>query len=80
MAVNEQPCVKCSNFDRIVFGDGTRKARHGWCAVKSIYPHKEQQGQVFPRNVVRAEEGALASPVIVQADEVVANCVRFSPL
>jgi len=79
MAVNEHPCVKCSHFDRIIFGDGTRKPRHGWCAVKSVYPHKEQQGQIFPSHVTRAAPGALASPYIVQADEVVPNCARFSP-
>ena len=79
MATNDKPCGACKHFDRIVFGDGTRKPRHGWCAVKSIYPHKEQHGQIFPARVTRAAQGALASPHIVQADEVVINCNRFNP-
>ena len=67
-------CMSCAHFDRIVFGDGTRKPRHGWCAAKSVYPCHEQQGQIFPLGVKRAAQGTLASPVIVAAEEVVLNC------
>jgi hypothetical protein len=77
MPAATNPCATCYHFDRIVFGDGTRKPRHGWCAAKSIYPHAEQQGQVFPPGVKRAASGALASPVIVAADEAVPNCPYY---
>jgi len=77
MVMNTKPCSSCFYFDRIIFGDGTRKPRHGWCAIKSIYPHKEQEGQVFPAGVKRAAPGALASPVIVTIDEVVPHCPSY---
>lgn len=77
MPAAKNTCASCFHFDRIVFGDGTRKPRHGWCATKSIYPSVAQQGQVFPAGVKRAAPGALASPVIVAADEVVPNCPNY---
>lgn len=80
MALNVRPCVTCAHFDRIIFGDGTRKTRHGWCAVTSLYPYKEQEGQIFPPGVKRAPKGSLALPVIVAAEETVVNCPNFRAL
>jgi hypothetical protein len=77
MTVNDKPCQRCAHFDRIVLGDGTREARHGWCALGSTYPAKEGPGQVFPLNVKRAAPGALAAPVIVAGDETVTSCTTF---
>jgi hypothetical protein len=77
--LNDKPCGKCKNFDRIIFGNDTRKSRHGWCAVNSVYPFKEQAGQTFPRGVKRAAKGALAAPTIVATTETVTGCSRFSP-
>ena len=79
MATNDKPCSTCFHFDRIIFGNDTRRTRHGWCAVQSVYPNKEQHGQIFPRGVARAASGALASPVIMQAAEVVTGCSRYRP-
>ena len=77
MSMNANACSTCAHFDRIIFGDDTRKSRHGWCSIKSIYPHKEQEGQIFPQGVKRAAAGALASPVIVATEEVVQNCPNY---
>lgn len=74
MALNEKPCRSCVHFDQIALGDGTKKARHGWCSVRSEYPAQEQPGQVFPIGVKRVPEGQLAKPYIVTADGVVGHC------
>lgn len=79
MSINDHPCEKCTHFDRVILGNDTKGTRHGWCAVRSTYPHKEQQGQSFPHGVMRAEEGALAAPVIVMITDVVPHCTKFTP-
>ena len=70
-------CGSCVNFDPVLPSDDARRGRHGWCAAKSTYPAREQQGQTFPAGVKRVPEGTLAKPVIVRRDEVVANCAFF---
>jgi len=77
MTVNDKPCQSCAHYDRIVLGDGTKQGRHGWCAIRSIYPAKEGSGQVFPMNVKRAGPGVLASPFIVTGAETVTSCTTF---
>ena len=79
MALNDKPCKSCKNFDRIVFGDDSKKTSQGWCAAKSIYHYQEQPGQVFPVGVKRAAPGELATPVIVKAGEVITNCIDYKP-
>jgi len=75
---NELKCKDCRFYDRI--GAAGRGANtHGRCAVKSKYPAKEGPGQVFPDNVRRVEEGALAKPFVVEADKIITACVQASP-
>ena len=76
MSVN--PCAECAHYDPIL--RGTHEARHGRCAVKSIYPTREQAGQSFPPGVKRAVAGALAEPVIVIGVETVKTCMVFRAL
>lgn len=77
MALNEKPCGECFHFDQLLIGDGTKKARHGWCAVRSVYPAEEHEGQLFPLGVKRVKHGELAKPVIVAKDETVSHCTQF---
>lgn len=77
MAVNSNPCNQCSNYDPIKLGDGKKQARHGWCAVKSIYPIKEEPGQIFPVGVKRAAPGEHPQPHIVVGTEVQSHCDQF---
>ncbi len=77
MSVNDKPCQTCVHYDPILRGDGTMKARHGWCAIRSVYPAQEGPGQVFPPRVKRVEPGALAAPVIVTGADAVPSCTTF---
>lgn len=72
--MSDKPCASCAHYDPIVVGGNRRPARHGWCAVKSIYPAAEQPGQTFPSGVRRAEPGALATPHIVTGAGIVPTC------
>lgn len=78
MAMNDKPCQDCKHYDVIARGDGTKKGRQGWCAVKSVYHHQEQPGQLFPLGVKRAAPGELAQPVIVTGSEIQPLCTQFS--
>lgn len=69
---DEPPCGNCVHFDQII-ASGDR-ARHGWCVPNSVYPHVEQEGQVFPAGVRRAAPGELAQPAIRRLDQVVTAC------
>lgn len=72
--MNDKPCESCVHYDPIIKGDGKRPTRHGWCAVKSVYPAVEMPGQTFPDGVKRAAPGELATPHIVEAKGVVPHC------
>lgn len=72
----EEPCKKCQHYDVIKKGKD-KEARHGWCAVQSLYPAKEQPGQTFPPNIQRVKPGELAKPFIVIGSECVKHCTRF---
>ena len=77
MALNNQPCDRCRNYDVIRHGEnGT--ARRGWCTVRSIYPAIEAPGQSFPEGVKRADEGDRANPFIVVGAEVRTGCSDFT--
>ena len=83
MALNEHPCVECMHYDVIKPGNVEKKlapGQHGWCAVKSVYPYKEQEGQTFPPGVRRAAPGMFPLPVIVVGTEVVGHCTDFRAL
>lgn len=77
MAVNSKPCNECMHYDPIKLGDGKKQARRGWCAVKSIYPYKEMEGQLFPPGVKRAAPGEHPNPKIVVGSEVQSHCDQF---
>lgn len=70
------PCKQCRNYDPIIRGKD-HEARHGRCAVQSIYPNQEQPGQVFPDGIKRAAPGALATPKIVIGSEIQKTCMLF---
>ncbi len=72
----EDPCKKCQHYDPIKKGKD-KEARHGWCSIQSLYPAREQSGQVFPPGVRRAQPGELAKPVIVIGNDVVKHCTLF---
>ena len=74
--MNKLKCKDCRHYDVIRSGK-TKTPQHGWCAVRSIYPHKEAVGQVFPPGVKRRESPEmLAKPEIVRGDAVVARCAK----
>jgi hypothetical protein len=73
---NKIKCKDCRNYDPIRSGQ-TRNPQHGWCAVKSIYPFKEEVGQVFPPGVRRVESpDELAKPTIVEGNKVIPGCIQ----
>lgn len=71
----DKPCNTCSFYDAITRNE--RETKHGWCAPRSTYPHKEQPGQVFPSGVKRAAQGELAKPFIVLGADVVKHCTDY---
>lgn len=75
MAVNDKPCKDCVNYDPI---NTVKNGKRGWCAKKSVYPHKEGPGQVFPRGVARVAAGELAKPFIVKGAGIQENCELFT--
>ena len=71
----DKPCKECQNYDPLLrLGSPTRQGR---CAVQSVYPNKEQPGQIFPVGVARVARGELAKPVIVVGSEIVKGCTQF---
>ena len=77
--MNTVKCRDCSHYDVIRSGQ-TKDPRHGWCSVRSVYPFKEELGQIFPPNVQRVSASNLpAKPEIVEGSGVVSNCSRVSP-
>jgi hypothetical protein len=75
--MNKMTCGECAFFDparRIVQGQVQLKA-FGHCAKKSLYPFKDQDGQVVPAGAARVAEGELARPVIVDRDKIVPECL-----
>lgn len=77
MALNEKPCKDCKFYDRIILGDDSVKTRQGRCAAKSIYPHRELEGQTFPPGVKRAALDEHPKMVIVYGSEVIGHCLDF---
>lgn len=82
MILNDKPCNECRNYDPIRNGTSGGKPRfavRGWCTVKSAYPFREQEGQLFPIGVKRVGPGELAQPHIVVGTEVQTHCSQFTP-
>jgi hypothetical protein len=74
--LNEHPCGDCKHYYPNIIGE-SREARHGWCAAKSVFPHREGPGQSFPVGSKRAAEGKLAEPTIVWKSKIVGYCSLF---
>jgi hypothetical protein len=75
---NENPCKTCDYFDPVI--RARKETSWGWCAKKSVYPHKEGPGQVFPAGVKRVDNPQdLAKPKIVQRTQVVKECTFHKP-
>jgi hypothetical protein len=77
--MNKVKCKDCRHYDVIRSGQ-TKYPKHGWCAVKSIYPMKEEVGgPTFPPGVRRMDREDLpAKPEIVEGNAVITNCTRVS--
>lgn len=79
--MNTQPCGKCVFYDPIMKNTGRGRqiaSNSAWCAKRSVYPHTEKDGQVFPDGVRRAESTQHAAlPVIVHPNQVVSSCPHF---
>lgn len=77
--MNKVKCRDCRHYDVIRSGQ-TKNPAHGWCAAKSIYPFKEDVGQVFPPGVRQSASADVpAKPEIVSGSGVVASCSKVSP-
>lgn len=75
--MNTVKCRDCVHYDpQSKFTPrGPKEAWYGWCAAKSVYPHKAPDGQVIPDGVTRADaEAPIAKPFIVQGDAVQTSC------
>lgn len=72
-------CKDCTFFDeqyKVVRGKKI-PLWYGWCAKKSVYPAKEEEGQVFHPEASKAESHTeLAKPYIVVRDGVEQGCVE----
>jgi hypothetical protein len=66
-------CGQCAHYDPLL-GTGEKDTGMGWCAKRSVYPHKEGPGQVFPADVKRVNLGELARPFITKKDSVINPC------
>lgn len=88
--MNKTKCEDCVHFDtqyknihrldpktKKPYADRVPIKGHGYCAAQSIYPAKEQDGQVFPPDARRAEPGELAKMVPVSPTGVVATCTSI---
>jgi hypothetical protein len=77
--MNTIKCGDCVFFDqREKFTPrGPKPAWYGWCAKKSIYPHRAPDGMVIPEGATRAAEDAtMSSPVIVDPKKAVVTCTE----
>lgn len=75
--MNKTPCGECVHYDpREKFTPlGPQPASYGWCAKKSVYPHKAPDGMVIPEGAQRADsDAAVCAPVIVRPKTVVPAC------
>lgn len=70
---NTVPCGQCVHYDPLL-GSNEKDTGMGWCAKRSLYPHKEGPGQVFPPDVQRVAFGALARPFITKKKSVISPC------
>lgn len=78
MAINNLPCGKCVNYDPRL-GSNFKDTRRGYCIARSLYPHKEGPGQLFPPQAQRVGKGELAKPFLVKKDQVVEPCTFAKP-
>ena len=75
--MNDKACSTCANYD-VILKARKDETKRGWCVANSLYPHKEEQGQLFPVNAVRAPDPSTpAVPHIVQGANVYTTCVKY---
>ena len=73
--MNTVKCKDCRFYDAIRSAK-SKNPQHGWCTIKSTYPHKEELGQVFPPGVKRAATpDSPAKPEIVAGDSRIETCI-----
>jgi hypothetical protein len=74
---NKTPCKGCVHFDqRYKFVQGKRiPSSFGWCAAKSTYPETMPPGYVVPPGAKQVGPGERHLPVIVEPNQVVADCL-----
>jgi len=75
---NDIQCSACAYYDKIR-GPNNKDIKKGWCQKRSLYPHAEGPGQVFPPGVPRVAHGELAKPFIVRGGQVVDACPYVRP-
>jgi len=85
--MNRIRCGDCANFDeqyrniQVTHKDGTKanvpqSLWYGNCTAQSIYPSKENEGQVFPLNVRRrdADDSRLPEMKSVEKTKIIESC------
>lgn len=77
--MNKVKCKDCRHYDVIRSGK-SKNPQHGWCAINSIYPMKEELGgPTFPPGVRRMTSiDSPAKPRVVEGEGVVSNCAKVS--
>lgn len=74
--MNTIKCKDCKFYD-VIQGGKSRKPRHGWCAVRSLYPLRDPPGHPAPSGAQRVDAAdALAKPYVVTGEGVVSGCVK----
>ena len=73
------PCGECVYFDQQMKNNGLGVPVPKWfgfCAKASVYQAQEQDGQVFPEGVTRADESKGVRLVVVQPTERRHGCAQ----
>ena len=70
---NNLRCGQCVHYDPLL-GPNEKDTGMAWCAKRSVYPHQEGPGQIFPLGVTRVAFGELARPFITKKDSVISPC------
>lgn len=71
------PCGQCVYFDQQKKNNAKGIPVDKWfgfCAKASVYQEREQEGQVFPEGVTRANDERKVKLVVVQPGETRSSC------
>lgn len=77
--MNTVPCSQCVHCDvRHKYVNGQLQPIRGsaFCVAQSVYPHKEQDEQVFPPHARRAPPGQLAQMHVIDPKGLVRACTH----